>query len=98
LYNFFVDFLEDTWSMRNMPYKKEHIKAIVGAGQASSQAFAKILEIARNLVDNGQARVFDYIDPSLVVAHGAAMYARETVLRRDLWGYTNDDEEQDIHD
>jgi hypothetical protein len=75
-----------------MPYKREDIKVIVGAGEASSLAFTEIQEIARKAVDNEKAKVFDRIDPSLVVAHGAAMYARDTVLRRHRWGYTDVDE------
>jgi molecular chaperone DnaK (HSP70) len=98
LNNFFTDFIKGVMNTSYASYKKEDIKAIVGVGGASSLAFTKILEIARNAVDNRKAKVFDYIDLSLVVAHGAAMYARDTVLRRDLWGYHYDDEFQYVHD
>lgn len=68
------------------------------AGEASGPAFAEIKEIAYNAIDNGKVRVFDSIDPAVVAAHGAALYARQTVVRRDLWGYKNDQKVENLHD
>lgn len=86
LYTFFSSFLEGAMSEKHMPYAVEYIRAIVGAGGASSLAFAEMLEMAYNTVDNRKVRIVEGIDPELVVAHGAAMYARDAVLYKHLWG------------
>lgn len=94
LRDFFNSFIEEAMSMYKIPVRKEHIKAIVAAGEASSPAFAEVLRVAHRAVDNEKVRVVDTIDPALVVAHGAAMYARDTELYRHRWGYRNDDEHE----
>lgn len=55
-------------------------------------------EIARNAVGSGIARVLDDIDLALVVAHVGAMYARDTVLKRDRWGPIDVEEKEEVHD
>jgi molecular chaperone DnaK (HSP70) len=99
LSDFFNRFVEDALTMAHMPGRREDIRAIVTAGEASSSAFTEIREIVHNAVGNRDVRYLDDIDPALVAAHGAAMYARDTVLRRkDLWRYRDDEDEEPDHD
>lgn len=84
--------------MRSMPYEREQIRAIVPAGEASSAAFAEILGIAHKAVNNGVVRVLNDIDPALVAARGAAMMAKNTVVRKDLWKHSGFEDEEPEHD
>ncbi|KAF2003725.1 hypothetical protein P154DRAFT_572908 [Amniculicola lignicola CBS 123094] len=75
---------------------RESIKAIVGMGGASPEAITELLEVAQIAVGNG-AKVYNTIDPSVVAAHGAALYARDTVLDPKYKGFLRPDME-DRHD
>ncbi|KAF1996600.1 hypothetical protein P154DRAFT_607990 [Amniculicola lignicola CBS 123094] len=54
--------------------------AIVAMGEASPEAFSELLDITYTALGNNGATVYNTIDPSLVAAYGAALYARDTVL------------------
>ncbi|KAF1994881.1 hypothetical protein P154DRAFT_581318 [Amniculicola lignicola CBS 123094] len=58
---------------------REDIKAILGIGEGSVDLISELLEFLRITVGN-DAKVYNTIDPSVVAAHGAALYARDTVL------------------
>lgn len=50
-------------------------------------------------MDNREAKFLDYIDQSRVAAcGGAGIFAQDTVLRGHLWGFHNDNKEQQAHD
>lgn len=83
--------------MRSMPYERERIRAIVPVGEASSAAFSEVLGIAHKVVNNGVVRVLTDIDPAIVVAHGAVMKARDTVLRKDRWRNSGFEDEEAEH-
>lgn len=80
-------------------YAREHIRAIVPAGEASGPAFAEILKIAYDVVGNDNVSVLNNIDPALVVAHGAAMYVHDTVLTKGLKEHSDSSQrDQGMHD
>ncbi|KAF2020101.1 hypothetical protein BU24DRAFT_477241 [Aaosphaeria arxii CBS 175.79] len=67
------------------PFKAEHIRAIVGFGDAPGEAFTELLNITYEAVGNERAKIMSGIDPAYVAAYGAAMFARETVLKPERW-------------
>jgi hypothetical protein len=58
--------------------KREDIRAIVIAGEASASAIAELTAITRDVVGTDVVKVMNDIDPSEVAAHGAAAIARWT--------------------
>jgi hypothetical protein len=97
LSQFFEDAINKVINMRSMPYEREQIRAIVPVGETSSAAFAEVLGIAHKVVNNGMVRVLTDIDHAIVVAHGAAMKARDTVLRKDRWRNSGFEDEEAEH-
>lgn len=57
-------------------HKRENIRAIVIAGEASTTAIELLGGAAREAVGHEQVELITDIEPSEVVAHGAAVWAR----------------------
>ncbi|KAF2658033.1 hypothetical protein K491DRAFT_756462 [Lophiostoma macrostomum CBS 122681] len=53
----------------------DEIKAIVVAGSASTASFAELVDMAQETIGHQGVQIFDSIDPSTVVAQGAAAWA-----------------------
>ncbi|KAF2029127.1 hypothetical protein EK21DRAFT_68303 [Setomelanomma holmii] len=67
-----------TYDLIRSPNKREDIRAIIIAGEVSKAAVAKLGNAVLKAVGTEEVRLLAEIDPSEVVAHGAAFWARMT--------------------
>ncbi|KAH7135679.1 hypothetical protein B0J11DRAFT_564986 [Dendryphion nanum] len=96
LLDYIRDFIDTSISGREEYLQRKDIRAIIVSGDATVHRITEIQETAKQAVGNGAVKVLDSILSSEVVAYGAAIYARNTVLKPHLWGLPPLDES--IHD
>jgi molecular chaperone DnaK (HSP70) len=70
------DFLDSFVEHSLQKHDRDSVRAIIVSGEASASRSIELGEMAKNAVGSQSAKVLTDIDPSEVVAYGAAVWAR----------------------